>query len=337
MLCRAVHHKVFINLTELCCHRYFTVSLHRRNSSNRTMSMSDRVSLMSTDKSVASPLSPFEMYGYQPSPHNSDDVNYMDVVMIITRSSMLRQGSMGCIIVQPANQAKESKPPQQCDIVNKNGGVEGIYNQQKDVVNHGDESSSSTLAARRDHSNRLLGRVIAAATNTSLFQSDDSDVHAEINAIGQVAKHACLHHTMSLSLKTNVATNLTTQVNIKSTQNATAYITMPPCKKCFGALHASGITRIVTRKPAPGVILATAAKIGMEMVYLTDEELADQKVRLNQLFSCVRASGSLNENNNPGKSANELEEILKRRKKRKEDRSTKKKSKSGDSLGANDT
>merc|ERR1719253_886740 len=113
----------------------------------------------------------------------------MDIVMLITRSSQLRQGSMGCLLVRPA------------------------------------ETTTFDAAEPDPGRNEPFGRIIAAAVNTSLFQPDESDVHAEINAIGQVAQR-------------NSSPKKPT-----STLGATAYITMPPCKRCFGALHAAGISR----------------------------------------------------------------------------------------------
>mmetsp|Transcript_3289 Transcript_3289/g.4793 ORF Transcript_3289/g.4793 Transcript_3289/m.4793 type:complete len:94 (+) Transcript_3289:882-1163(+) len=70
--------------------------------------------------------------------------------------------------------------------------------------------------------------VIAASTNQSLFTPNSSDIHAEVAALGQACQ------------------------NGKMTMGCTAYITMPPCKKCFMSLYASGITRIVSRKAFVG-------------------------------------------------------------------------------------
>ena len=205
---------------------------------------------------LSSPLSRFELHGYRPSAALSDDVNYMDIVMIITRSSMLRQGSMGCLLVNPT-----------C--------TNNSHIQQSD----------------------LLGRIIAAATNTSLLKPDDSDVHAEINAIGQVAKHAHL-----------------------STQGATAYITMPPCKRCFGALFSAGIKRIVSRRPPDIQLKAAASNVGIEMACLTKEEATDQQKRLDQLFANI--NGSEDSERNVGEENSE--EISRRRLQRKEEKRARK-------------
>lgn len=188
----------------------------------------------------AGPLSKFNLHGYRPSFDLSDDENYLDIVMIITRSSKLRQGSMGCIIVQP--------------------------NVQRVVIANDDVDTQQ---------HHFFGRIIAAATNTSLFKLNDSDIHAEINAIGQIAQQ-------SLS---GFSTSTTTTITTNSTRGATAYITMPPCKNCFGALYASGIVRIVSRKEHSSILQTTAGKVGIEMVSLTPQQLADQKVRLDRLFT----------------------------------------------------
>lgn len=195
------------------------------------------------------PLSKFNLHGYRPSVDLSDDENYLDIVMIITRSSKLRQGSMGCIIVQP-------------NVTNVN--VEDKKVQRL--------IASDDVDPQQHH---FFGRIIAAATNTSLFKLNDSDIHAEINAIGQVAQQ-------SLS---GFPTSTTTTITTNSTRGATAYITMPPCKNCFGALYASGIVRIVSRKEHSSILQTTAEKVGIEMVSLTPQQLADQKVRLDRLFT----------------------------------------------------
>mmetsp|Transcript_23187 Transcript_23187/g.48978 ORF Transcript_23187/g.48978 Transcript_23187/m.48978 type:complete len:114 (-) Transcript_23187:1027-1368(-) len=104
-------------------------------------------------------------------------------------------------------------------------------------------------------------------------------------------------------------------------QGATAYITMPPCKKCFGALHASGITRIVSRRQPSRVLLETSVKVGLEMTCLTDDEIAEQKARLEKLFALSRPTSAASGENCSVYSAND---VLKRRKQRKAERRSKK-------------
>jgi len=186
------------------------------------------------------PLSKFNMYGYVPSPSLSEDENYMDIVMIITRSSLLRQGSMGCILVRPIEEEDD----------------------EDDVSNH---------------TKHIFNRVIAAANNSSIFKAGDSDVHAEINVLGQVAKSQ-------------------TQ---QSTMNCTAYITMPPCNNCFGALYSAGIKRIVTRK----------------MQSLTKDEFDNQKVRLAELFTNDTDDINMNMKH---------QEVMKRRRQKKDEKRARK-------------
>jgi len=201
------------------------------------------------------PLSKFDMYGYQPSPTLSEDENYMDIVMIITRSSLLRQGSMGCILVRQPAAAEE------------------------DNNNHTDHN--------------IFNRVIAAAINSSIFKQGDSDVHAEINALGQVAKSKSKSQ--------------------ESTMNCTAYITMPPCNNCFGALYSAGIKRIVTRKPYRQALLEAASHLGIEMQSLTKDEFDNQKVRLAELFSN-------DTDDNINKNMKKHQEVIRRRRQKKDEK-----------------
>mmetsp|Transcript_2085 Transcript_2085/g.4744 ORF Transcript_2085/g.4744 Transcript_2085/m.4744 type:complete len:240 (+) Transcript_2085:100-819(+) len=73
------------------------------------------------------------------------------------------------------------------------------------------------------------GTIVACATNGPLYLSKSkrpaSDVHAEVNAIGRCAREGMV------------------------TEGCVAYITMPPCKRCLTVLVASGVSRIVSRKP----------------------------------------------------------------------------------------
>lgn len=156
-------------------------------------------------------------------------------------------------------------------------------------------------------SSDLLDRIIAASTNTSIFNSGESDIHAEINAIGQVAKQQQQHLLQQTTH--NSMQQPTTQTNdnsIISTQGATAYITMPPCNRCYGALYASGIKRIVSRKQYRKALLEASTKLDIEMVCLTKQQVDDQKLRLDALFSNVLHQ----------------EIFMRRRKQRKEDKHT---------------
>lgn len=221
-------------------------------SSSATQTPNYSVPTMINHDRLHHPLSQFDLHGYHPSPNLSDDENYMDIVMIITRSSILRQGSMGCILVGHKRDDEQ------------------------------------------DQSSELLDRIIAASTNTSIFNSGESDIHAEINAIGQVAKQQQLH-LLQQTTHNNSMQKPTTQTNnpLISTQGATAYITMPPCNRCYGALYASGIKRIVTRKQYRKALLEASTKLDIEMVCLTKQQVDDQKLRLDTLFCNAGLEGNV--------------------------------------------
>ncbi|CAE7717551.1 comEB [Symbiodinium sp. CCMP2592] len=72
------------------------------------------------------------------------------------------------------------------------------------------------------------GMIIAGHVNGPVWEPNAkrpaSDLHAEVNAIGRCARLG------------------------RSTEGSSVYITMPPCKRCFMALVAAGVRRIVTRK-----------------------------------------------------------------------------------------
>ena len=251
----------------------FKAQYHHGQHKGTMASIKNRSNQFSAAQSeVPAALSSFELHGYHPPPNLSDDLTYMDIVLLITRRANLRQGSMGCILVRPL---------------------------LKTTTADGEEMNNP-------QQNELLSRIIAAANNTSLFQPDDSDVHAEINAIGQVSKriHSSLPHN-------------TPSTNIISTQGATAYITMPPCKRCFGALYAAGIKRIVSRKQHPDILLKAASEVGIEMSCLTHEEMVSQYVRMDKLFADGSQHKKLDEGNN-------AEEIVRRRKHRKDEKRARK-------------
>ena len=139
----------------------------------------------------------------------------MDLCMIVTRSSKLKQGSMACILV---NEIEDQTPKKDsCDA------------------------------------------IISVANNMPLFSENDSDVHAEIAALGRACRSGI------------------------RTQNATAYITMPPCKRCFAALTVAGIRRIVTRYDPPQKIQETAAKNNIQFIKVSNH--TEQMARINTLIN----------------------------------------------------
>jgi tRNA(Arg) A34 adenosine deaminase TadA len=109
----------------------------------------------------------------------------------------------------------------------------------------------------------LTDRIIGMATNQSLYKPGESDIHAEIAALGQAA-----------------------QSPWASTAGCTAYITMPPCRRCFGALLCAGIGRIVSRHTPNSFMQCIAEKHGIEMLGLENEQ--EQRYRVNALVQSYR-------------------------------------------------
>lgn len=143
----------------------------------------------------------FQVHGWIPDPTLSENENYMDMIMLLTRNSKCRQGHMACALVRP----EESDP-----------------------------SSSSSL----------LDRIVTIANNTSVYREFDSDNHAEINAICEAAKTG------------------------KATIGCTIFITMPPCKRCFGAIIAAGIRRIVSTRTVLEPIATISKDRKVELVVM---------------------------------------------------------------------
>lgn len=147
-------------------------------------------------------LERYNTYRWKPNPTVSVDENYMDLTLLITRSSKLKHGSMACILV------RSNDNPIECSL------------------------------------SYYADGVISVSTNKALYKKNESDIHAEISAIGMAASQGY------------------------ATRNCTAYITMPPCRKCFAALLCAGIRRIVTRHDSP--LFELAATHNIEMITLKD-------------------------------------------------------------------
>ena len=159
----------------------------------------------------------YELYGWRPSAQLSNDKNYFDLVMLITRNSTCRQGHMGCIIVSP-------------DASND----DQIMVSDEQISTENDEDNVSDLE------DLLSIKIIGASTNLELYRPFDSDIHAEVGALGDAAKRG------------------------KATFGGTAYVTMAPCKRCFASLFSSGIKRIVARQELPMVLENVANKHGID-------------------------------------------------------------------------
>jgi deoxycytidylate deaminase len=234
----------------------------------------------------------FYLYDWTPDPKLSDDENYLDLVFIITRNTGGRpntsqssqhpsqqqqqpQGHMGALIVRPTSTSQLStydKTSAGCS----------------DRIMMSDKNNEK-------YESRIWDNILGAATNTPLFISDDddndcdndrhgtttsqrktnnkknnkspanaSDIHAEISALGQACKSS------------------------QSTEGCTAYITIHPCKRCFGALVAFGITTIVTRQSErnwSSVTLRTAQSRGIVVRTLSYDEQRRQMERINMLVN----------------------------------------------------
>jgi deoxycytidylate deaminase len=169
------------------------------------------------------PIDSYHTYGWKPDSSLSEDVNFMDLVLLVTRSSKLRQGSMACILVRSA----------QCSP----NEIDSPKNLQY-----------------------FKTRIISVATNQSLYNENDSDIHAEITALGWAARHGI------------------------QTDACTAYITMPPCKRCFAALLVAGISRIVSRYEPPHVIQEAAQRKNVDIEVIRSDT-GEQVLRIENFVS----------------------------------------------------
>jgi tRNA(Arg) A34 adenosine deaminase TadA len=149
-------------------------------------------------------LEPFNTFNWKPDSTLSEDENFFDLTLLVTRSSTRKQGSMACILVR---EAADTTP---------------------------DKSSLTTM----------LDRIVSVSINQPLYKPNESDIHAEIAAIGQAAQSG------------------------RSTLHCTAYITTPPCRRCFAALYCAGIQRIVSWRVSP--LSELAADHGIDVICLQD-------------------------------------------------------------------
>lgn len=175
-------------------------------------------------------LSAFELYGWKPDPTRSRDCNYMDLCMVVTRNSQLKQGSMACILVRP---------------------------QPLSVTTSGDEDTTTTTTTTNVES--IYNDILVVANNLPFYTQRDSEIHAEMACIGQAARRGV------------------------SLQGATAYITMPPCKRCLPALWVAGVQRVVSRQPIYDKIPEAFASHNMIYHKMDDDDQRERMERINQL------------------------------------------------------
>ena len=234
----------------------------------------------STASNKCPALAPFNLYGWQPDPTLSDDENFLDIVLLLTRSSTCKtSGRVACILVDTA-----LMPRPTANEGSKSGCAQGGPNGES--------------VAKLEQ--RLFSCIVGAATNRPLFAPTDSDIHAEISCLGQAcnSRHAV--------------------------RGCTAYITIHPCKRCFAALVAFGVGRIVSRQMPPKQIVDCAHGNGIEVAELTKDMNRSQMKRINELVAA--ASGDDAEGDRQAwKTDGELMEYVARRKKWREQKRQEKK------------
>jgi tRNA(Arg) A34 adenosine deaminase TadA len=175
-------------------------------------------------------LRPFRSYGWKSDPTLSVDDNLLDLLLIITRNSTCRDGGMACIVTKRT----QAEP-------NQGQGVDNADNAQ------------------------LLKSILAVAINRPLYSPNDSDVHAEVCAIGLCASKG------------------------KATQGCTAYITMPPCKRCLAALVVAGIQTLVFPRKTPLYLKQIAQDHKLTLVNPNDtEEWARRRKRVDDVIARYR-------------------------------------------------
>ena len=194
---------------------------------------------MSKLGSARTPFGQYEMHGFQTDPTLSDDENLMTMCMLVTRNSVCTQGHMGCILV---------------------GGTSAHANVKEGDRGNGIAASATNSAPQHDEP-LLYQRIIGVATNKPLYSELDSDVHAEIGAIGDAARRG------------------------HCTDGCTAYITMPPCKNCFGALISAGCKRIVSPRPPSAIVEVAAKARGVKMVTMDSDAIDRIKARIHLLVN----------------------------------------------------
>ena len=235
-------------------------------------------------------LQSFDLYGWRPDPSLSDDENFLDIVLLLTRSSTCKtSGRVACVLVDTTLMFQPS-------VKNKR---------------HFDDNKEESV---EDLERRLFGSIIAAATNAPLFAPTDSDIHAEISCLGQACN------------------------NRHAVRGCTIYITIHPCKRCFAALVAFGVGRIVSRQMPPKQIVDCAHRNGIEVAELTRDMNRSQMKRINELVSTANGLGEETGGNRAARRTDgELMEYVESRKKwREQKRQEKKDAKRQNETGTND-
>lgn len=115
-------------------------------------------------------LNPYSLYGWCPDITLTDDENYMDLVLLLTRNSADNQTTQrhcASLLVDPTLLADG---PSHLDAVN---------------------SIVRNQIQQHEFQQRIFGNIIGAATNQPLFSRQDSDIHAEIASLSQACRNRC--------------------------------------------------------------------------------------------------------------------------------------------------
>ena len=170
-----------------------------------------------------------------------------------------------------------------------------VHPPNTDIIGENDVQTESVEELER----RIYKSIIGAATNAPLFADTDSDIHAEISCLGQACN------------------------NGHAVQGCTAYITIHPCKRCFAALVAFDVGRIVSRQLPPKMIVDCAQKNGIEVAELTKDMNRSQMRRINQLVAA--ANNGSEGDDHICRTDEELMEYVEKRKKWREQKRQEKK------------
>ena len=203
-------------------------------------------------------FAPYDMHGWEPDPNRATDENFMEMVMLLTRNSVCRQGHMACVLAHPP-----TTPP-----------------------------TATETTTIKD----ILDSIVSVAVNSHVYKEGDSDNHAEINALAAAARGVAPirnsrrndddNKNNDNDNKNNDNDNknmaATMRARTLTTLGCTAYITMPPCKRCFGALWAAGIQRIVTSRPILDPIAGAARRYGIQTVVMDSAPLTE---RISRFFA----------------------------------------------------
>jgi len=109
-------------------------------------------------------LDGIQTYGWVPSQELSHDDNMLDLLLLITRNSICREGHMGCILTRPFQQ------------------------------NNNCDSMTTPLSNIPNGTDMLLDSIVAVSNNGPFYSATSSDVHAEIVGVGKCARQGISTH-----------------------------------------------------------------------------------------------------------------------------------------------